>query len=168
MKFRIQKRHLKNLKSEKSNGNFNQINNIFKRTGKFLHYNYDMMIDEEMVKQVNKKIKAKKEFYIHLGVFAVSILFLFMLNLLVSPGFLWVLIAAGGWLIGIVAHYLTVFGIPHPQGENWEEEEYEKEMLKLKAQKARKEDADTLDLQDRPTLKDYQMERLDYDEDEFV
>jgi hypothetical protein len=125
------------------------------------------MTEDKVIQKAKKRVKNKKEFFTHLGIYIVTIFFLFLLNWLTSPGFWWFLIAAGGWAIGIVAHYLSVFGIPHPGGKNWEEEELKKEIRKLKAQEASVEDEDMLELNDDISLKDYRKETL-YDDEEFV
>ena len=51
-----------------------------------------------------------------------------------SPEFWWFLIPSLGWGIGVVSHYIAVFGLAGPSGEDWEDKELEKEMRKIKRQ----------------------------------
>jgi len=92
------------------------------------------MTEEEIFIRANKKVKAKKGFFVHFGVFCATVLFLFTINFLTSPKFWWFLFPTLGWGIGIVAHYIGVFGISDPSVEDWENKELEKEMRKIKRQ----------------------------------
>ena len=126
------------------------------------------MTEDKLIKKAKKKVKAQKEFYTHVGIYIATIFFLFVLNWVTSPSFWWFLIPAAGWGIGIVGHYLDVFGFPHPKGKDWEREALQKEIRKLKAQENPVEDGDRLELEDEMMLKDYRMDMPDYDEEEFV
>jgi len=126
------------------------------------------MKEEELIDKAKKKVKKKKEFYTHLSIYGAVIFFLFILNMLTSPEFWWFMIVAAGWGIGIVGHYVDVFGIPHPRGKDWEQDALKKEVAKLKEQEAILEDEETLDLEERINLKEYRMDSTDYDDDEFV
>jgi hypothetical protein len=46
---------------------------------------------------------------------------LLLLNLVASPGRLWIQWAAFGWGIGLLAHGLSVFAFRGAFGRNWEE-----------------------------------------------
>ena len=126
------------------------------------------MNEEELIHIARKKVKDKKGFLAHFGIFVAVITFLLILNMLTSPGFLWFLIVAGGWGIGIVGHYIQVYGFPHPKGKDWESDAFKKELAKLKEQNSTLED-ETLDLDEEPMiLKEYRKQARDYDEDDFV
>ena len=126
------------------------------------------MNEEELIIKAKEKVKKKKEFYTHLSIYGAVIFFLFILNMLTSPEFWWFLIVAGGWGIGIVGHYMQVFGIPHPSGKDWEQDALKKEVAKLKEEQDILKDEERLDLEDRINLKDYRMDTMDYDDEEFV
>lgn len=77
-----------------------------------------------MTKQ-EAQIQAKKEaeFYTHLATFLVVMAGLTVLNLLTSPGHLWVLYALFGWGIGIANHASEVFGLG--RGSSWQQRRVE-------------------------------------------
>ena len=60
-------------------------------------------------KQARKHIKALKGFYAHLTTYVAVNLFLLAINLLTSPGVLWVVFPALGWGIGLAIHASQVF-----------------------------------------------------------
>lgn len=61
-----------------------------------------------------------KSFYVHAIQYVVIMLGLLVLNLWVSPGFLWVVFPAIGWGIGVLAHGLSVFEVVNFFGADWE------------------------------------------------
>ncbi|MEO0557663.1 MAG: 2TM domain-containing protein [Bacteroidota bacterium] len=65
-----------------------------------------------------EQAKKEAEFYTHLATFLVTMAGLTVLNLLVTPGHLWVLYALFGWGIGIGNHASEVFGLG--RGSNWQ------------------------------------------------
>jgi 2TM domain len=71
--------------------------------------------------QAKERVEALRGFYIHLTVYVIVNLFLFLLNILVSPDsllFYWPLL---GWGIAIVLHAVSVFGPGYLSGTDWEE-----------------------------------------------
>ena len=106
------------------------------------------MTEQEIYEKAKKRIKAKKGFFIHFGVYAATSAFLFAVNYLTfsDSGIWWAFFPALAWGIGIVAHYISVFGVgivsqfiasfgfDPPIEENWEEKELEKEIQKIKRQ----------------------------------
>lgn len=127
------------------------------------------MTEEEAYYKAKKKVKAKKEFYIHFGVFCATILFLFTINFLTSPSFWWFLFPTLGWGIGIVSHYITVFGISGPSGEDWEDKELEKELRKIKRQHFVEPDDKNITLpDDELELKEFKKLRDEWDDRDFV
>lgn len=75
-----------------------------------------------------KYVKDIKGFYSHLTTYALIITALFILNLIVTPGYMWVFWTAAGWGIGIVAHALSVFEVFNLFGPNWEKSQIEKRL----------------------------------------
>ena len=123
------------------------------------------MEENEIIEKAKKRVEDKKGFYIHLVVFVTSMLFLMALNLLTSPGFLWFLIVGGSWLIGVAAHYVSVFGLG---GKGWEERELYKEMDRIRRQEGRPTD-DELQLEDdHLELKEKIKLKNDYDDQDLV
>ena len=127
------------------------------------------MTEEEAYRKAKKRVIAKKAFYIHLGSFCATTLFLFTINYLTSPNFWWFLFPTLGWGIGIVSHYISVFGISSPSGEDWEDKEVEKEMRKIKRQHFVEPDEEKITLpDDELELKEFKKLRDEWDDRDFV
>lgn len=127
------------------------------------------MTEEEIFIDANKKVKAKKGFFVHFGVFCATVLFLFTINFLTSPKFWWFLFPTLGWGIGIVAHYIGVFGISDPSVEDWENKELEKEMRKIKRQFFIEPESKNVPLpDDKLELKEFKKLRNEWEDKDFV
>ena len=92
------------------------------------------MHQEDFYEKAEKRVNDKKGFYIHLGVFVIIGLFLFALNMFTSGGTLWFHYPMLSWGIGLAIHYIVIFGIPGTDilSDEWEEEELDKEIERLK------------------------------------
>lgn len=66
------------------------------------------VVDTKM-EHAKQKAKAKIEFIEHFLIYIVVNPLLVILNLLVSPGFLWSFIVIVGWGIGLAGHFLSAF-----------------------------------------------------------
>lgn len=131
-------------------------------------------MESDAYKKAVKKVKAKKEFYNHLSTYIVMGLFFFLLNAATAWGNWWFYWPMLGWGIGLLFHYMDVFGLPGVEqvnDEHWEERAIEEEMRKMgypgrPRKKVERED-DFLDL---PEIKKEKMGRRgrDWDEDELV
>ncbi len=89
------------------------------------------MNEEELKYQrARKRVEALRGFYVHLGVYLLVNLLLFLLNIIISPGSLWFYWVLLGWGIGIVAHAFTVFGADRLFGADWEEKKVREIMEK--------------------------------------
>jgi len=64
-----------------------------------------------------KRVKEIKGFYGNLTSYCLVIPFLFVINIITSPGHLWFFWPMLGWGIGLAAHGVNTFGI----GKDWEE-----------------------------------------------
>lgn len=127
------------------------------------------MTEQEIFEKAKKKVKAKKGFYFHFGVFCATTLFLFTVNFLTGPRFWWFLFPTLGWGIGIVAHYISVFGISGLSGEDWEEKEMDKEMRKIKRQHFVEPDDENITLpDDELELKEFKKLRDEWEDKDFV
>ena len=71
--------------------------------------------------QAKERVEALRGFYIHLTVYVIVNLFLFILNIVVSPDRLWFYWPLLGWGIAIVLHAISVFGSGYLPGTDWEE-----------------------------------------------
>ena len=63
-------------------------------------------MDDEELRRI---ARARVDFKHHLLIYVVIIGFLALINLLTSRQFPWFLFPAGGWGIGIVSHYVSVY-----------------------------------------------------------
>lgn len=76
--------------------------------------------------QAKKQVQKLKGFYIHLCIYIVVNLGLFLLNLFVSSDTIWFIYPLLGWGIGVIGHSLSIFNF----GKEWEKRQIEKYMSK--------------------------------------
>ena len=125
------------------------------------------MHTSEELSRAKKRVKAKKDFYQHLMSYAIVNSFLFALNLITSPGYLWFVFPLMGWGVGLAFHYVGVFGIPGFDilSKEWEDREIERELRQGNQGVAPNKTA-------KPTTKEDPLElkelRKNYDDSEFV
>ena len=68
------------------------------------------MSEEAIYEEAKKRVKAQKEFYVHLAVYICVNAFLVLIWAFpAGGGFPWFVFPLGGWGIGIVFHALDVF-----------------------------------------------------------
>ena len=81
-------------------------------------------------KRAQKRVKQKKEFFQHLSSYIVMSLFFVILNMLTSPDTWWFYWPMLGWGLGLVMHYVTIFGFPGlpNSSKDWEQKQLEKEL----------------------------------------
>ena len=107
-----------------------------------------------------RRVKKKNEFRAHLASYVVIIAFLFIINLLTSPGYLWAAWPALGWGIGLVFHAMEVYGLIA-------DKEKEEEMIEQEVRRIERTDSDDF-LEDEPLeLPEIKKETL-YDEEDLV
>ena len=89
-------------------------------------------MNEEEIKyqRATKKVGELKGFYIHLFVYILVNLFLFLFNIITSPDSLWFYWPLLGWGIAIAMHAYSVFGSGHLLGADWEEKKIREVMEK--------------------------------------
>ena len=122
------------------------------------------MYSKDEIKQAQKKVKKKKDFYQHLMSYVTVNFFLLALNLLTSPTHLWFYFPMLGWGIGLMFHYVDVFGIPGfgMLDKDWEEKELNSELRRL-----RDSEAPLLEAKNEKGLELKEL-RKNYDDSEFV
>ena len=80
------------------------------------------MNEQELKYQkAKKRVAALRGFYVHLCVYIVVNLFLFLRNIITSPDSLWFYWPLLGWSIAIVLHGLSIFGPGRRFSTEWEE-----------------------------------------------
>ena len=90
-----------------------------------------MNTEETKYQKAKERVEALRGFYIHLIVYVVVNLFLFLLNIITSPDSLWFYWPLLGWGIAIVGHALSVYwGIDRRFGADWEEKKVREIMEK--------------------------------------
>ena len=88
------------------------------------------MSEEELYRLARKRVKGKKDFYIHFAVyFAVNVM-LVIKWVVTGGGFPWFVFPLVGWGIGILFHFLSVFVFSRTG--DWEKREIEKEVERLR------------------------------------
>jgi hypothetical protein len=109
-------------------------NTGFSSIRKSITLHEEMPMNEEEIKyrRAKKRVEALRGFYVHLAVYVVVNLFLFLLNIIVSPATLWFFWPLLGWGIAIGLHAFSVFGPGRKLGADWEEKKIEEIMEKEK------------------------------------
>lgn len=77
--------------------------------------------------QVTRKVKRLKKFYSSLLSYVVTVGFLFIVNLVTSPEYMWARWVAFGWGIGIVSQGVRAFELLNFFGDDWEKEKSKSE-----------------------------------------
>lgn len=99
----------------------------------------DLTMEADMTKKVTISTEEEKAimyvrdikgFYSHLIKYAIVIFCLFIINILNSPNYYWVIWPAIGWGIGILFHGLNVFEVFNFFGPDWEKRQIEKRLNK--------------------------------------
>ncbi len=87
-------------------------------------------MEDPILRKAHKRVKAKKGFYNHLISFISVGTFFLLLNVLTYGGDWWFFFPLLPWLVGVLIHYFSVFGIPGTEilTEGWEERELEREV----------------------------------------
>jgi hypothetical protein len=80
------------------------------------------MNDQDMkYRQAKERVAALRGFYIHLIVYVVINLLLFLINMIFSADTLWFIWPLLGWGIAIALHAIFVLGQNRILGADWEE-----------------------------------------------
>lgn len=93
------------------------------------------MSDEEIYAQARKRVEEKKGFFVHLTVYVLINIMMVLIWAFVArsshPWFVWTL---GGWGVGLVIHFLSVFVFSRRGG--WENREIAREIERLKREQS--------------------------------
>ena len=132
-------------------------------------------MQESAQDRIEKRVKAKKAFLTHAGVYVAVALFFLLMNIATydESGEWWFFFPMLPWGVGILIHYFSVFGFPGTQRmvEKWEIEETAREMRQMR------EDEDDLhqtlpsgqQAEDRLELPELKRKKDPlYNDDEFV
>ena len=129
-------------------------------------------MNETIYSQAQKRVKQKKGFYKHLAAFIGVGFFFFAMNMytLFEEGpEIWFFFPLLPWSVGLVIHYLNVFGFPGSGAltPEWEERQLQKEMRQLSHKMGHQDQGPVQD--DGLELKELRKERDgNWDKGEFV
>ncbi len=128
-----------------------------------------LMYSQQEIEKAKKRVKSKKDFFQHLTAYVIVNFFLFALNMITSPFTWWFHFVTLSWGIGLVFHYVEVFGIPgfNVLSKDWEEKELESELRKLKDAEFRHKPEAKSPPEPAESLKLKEL-RKNYDETDFV
>lgn len=120
-------------------------------------------MEKKRYEEARKRVKAKKKFFEHLSTYLGMATFFFFLNMF-TGGYLWFYWPMLGWGIGVLFHYIGVFGIPGigELDENWERRQMKRELERLDAPIV---EEDILDLEEFEQVKEKKPEKRWRDED---
>ncbi len=87
---------------------------------------------DENYERAKRRVQQLKGFYIHLTVFIIINIFLFIVNFLTTPGLWWFLFVTLFWGIGLLFHGLSVFSRRGMFSKEWENGKIKEYMEKEK------------------------------------
>jgi len=88
------------------------------------------MSEEEIYQKARKRVEEKRGFYRHLAVYIVVNIVLILIWAFTGRGYPWFVWPLGGWGIGLLFHFLSVFVFSRET--DWERHEVEKEAEKIR------------------------------------
>ena len=80
-----------------------------------------MNTQETKYQRAKKQVQELRDFYTHLIAYVVINAFLFVLDIIGTPGKLWFYWPALGWGIAVALHAVSVFSSRRPLDKDWEE-----------------------------------------------
>lgn len=92
---------------------------------------------DELRKKAKKRVEAKKAFYICIVVFSFTTIILLLLSFYLPSIAFWLMLPLPAFIFVLGILYFFAFGLPFTGGysEDWEEDEIEKEIIKLYRQR---------------------------------
>ncbi len=84
-----------------------------------------------------KRVKEIKEFWSHLITYVLVNILLYFVNVMTTPEYLWIKWVVLGWGIGIITHFLSVYGFFGLFGHEWEQRKIQELMDREKREKTR-------------------------------
>ena len=134
------------------------------------HPSMNYYSEEEIYRTAQKRVKKKKGFYIHFGVYLAMGCFFFVMNLVEFDGEIWFFMPMIPWGVSIMIHYFAVFGLPGgAMSKEWEEAEMAKEL-----ERQRRLRGTTIVPHEEPDpdeeleLKEFKQLRREWDDKDFV
>ncbi len=88
------------------------------------------MEDDVKYRRAKARVEEIRGFYIHLTVYLMVNLGLFLINLATSPHTWWFYWPLLGWGIGVLSHGIAIFGLGGYLGKDWEDRKIKEIMEK--------------------------------------
>jgi hypothetical protein len=88
--------------------------------------------EQKLMEAARRHVQAKKGFYIHVVLYIVVNLGLFLINELTSPHVLWFYWPLLGWGVALIIHAIVLFGFGNWFGNDWEERQIKEYLRKKK------------------------------------
>jgi len=79
------------------------------------------MVEQERYARARRRVDDIRGFYTHLAVYIIVNVFLFILNMVISPGALWFFWVTIFWGIGLAIHAFNTYSSGRFFGREWEE-----------------------------------------------
>jgi hypothetical protein len=89
------------------------------------------MNEDKKYERAKKRVEEIRGFFIHIFIYVVVNIGLFLLNIIASPNELWFYWPLFGWGFGVLAHGISVFGLGGLLGKEWEERKIKQIMEKM-------------------------------------
>ena len=131
-------------------------------------------MENQQYELAKKRVEKKKGFYTHFAVYIACGIFFFAMNMLTmnEDPKIWFFYPLIPWLVAILIHYFSVFGLPGTDilTDDWEERELEKEMNKMRRPKRAAlppEQEEGFPLEDFPKERE-KMKRDNWQDEDFV
>ena len=86
--------------------------------------------DQELYEKARRRVEAKKSFFIHLSVYIIVNILIFIIWFVTGAGYPWFIFPLAGWGVGLLFHALGVFA--WAENTEWEHREVEKEVERLR------------------------------------
>ena len=91
-----------------------------------------MNMKESVYQEAKKRVKKKKKFRNDLSSFIIWGGAMLFINIFITRGYMWSLWVIFFWGLGVLKQAFDVYGFPFSNSDDWEEEEIQKEMKRIK------------------------------------
>jgi hypothetical protein len=89
-----------------------------------------VMNEEEKYRRAKERVEEIKSFYVHVMVYIMVNIVLFIIDVVTSPGAWWFYWPLFGWGVAVFIHGFTIFGTKGLFGKSWEEKKIKEIMGK--------------------------------------
>ncbi|MEO1263092.1 MAG: 2TM domain-containing protein [Bacteroidota bacterium] len=128
------------------------------------------MSQNEIIEKAKKRVRDKKQFYSHFYAFCFVTTILLVINFVFASGTWFFMLPIVGWGMAVLGHYLNVFGLPSFKSKEWESEQFELELEKIKKEDlwSSTNDQGSKNTEEQLELKEFIQLENDYDENDLV